>query len=1103
MKRLFTLLMLVCAFLCIPQAMKATDYYVRGAYGEGDWGSYNTGNYMTPGSNSTYTLEYTSTQDGEFRFRFAGSDWKNSEMCPFTSRFDLTTASPSYKIEYYTRDINGNETTYKNNYFYVTMTKGKTYVFTLVFNGSTPYVSCKVKESTGGDDFKFYIMGGYKGETWSSTDVSRPFVAAGNSKYSYTFTDIENTFYFRVRGVNSDGSAFEKQLAPNSSEDIALTTTQQDVVYKASDDGTSKAWTLTPESGKQYTVWLDYSAPSTPKIWYEEGSAAAAKDFKLLNNDGNAVIGTSANGLYTLDLTDETTDKVVKLNVDGDDWKLASETTAVTSGTETYTFNVSGISPLTFKAGYKYTLKLTDDGTLTVTATAAAQTRILTEGFYLVGNFFDGEGYDKINYDNAIFKFQQQKNDENGHKVYMLELPATLTAKAQVLGVNSRNIVDAVYGPGEVKAISNSTPAANASVDGQLKKSTTIAEGTNYWNMSTRRTQYEGEGQDGSYQIYITLGDDGVTPKFWKFVHNDFKRIAYFLSASRNATAMAIASTRKTITDNFNSGKYFGSVYVKEVGAEFYAISNDIACNERIGASDVTLYNDKAIKNSIDRPTYDKLFLFGNSESKGEASYDSHKITPKSGTFTADLTAGVHVLELNTNKGNFGLEQYHGGMSAEIQVRSDRATITSVSMVGPAIPGTMTEDNEWNWTSTAADMPYDENENCYKLTISTSVANGVEHFRFVGNHNKDINWFENGTLDTDKAKTSTNPNGHEASADDPNEVAYTEPNHTDDRAKSSDYDIIWNRDAGKYTVRFYIYTYTPEGESNPSFRYFYTITENDDLELRDMANVTYKGTARNFVGRGSYKYLRTWSDNKAWKRPANVDVFVVDNYSPATETSAATISLKKINDFKKSDNDVNGVIPANTGVVLAAATDGDGVLTPALSETSYNLLNITMEAASDETFKYEDKNFLTPLVTAANVPTKDDTGYNYLFGFYKGDVVDESLAANDFLLGLWISNGNGNFYSNSAYMHISNEDVKYLDLGTSYQDLFPTSGSAKKVPALLFDFANIDTPTGIKEVESEVGKFADGKYYTLSGQQIAKPVKGGIYIHNGKKYIVK
>lgn len=32
---------------------------------------------------------------------------------------------------------------------------------------------------------------------------------------------------------------------------------------------------------------------------------------------------------------------------------------------------------------------------------------------------------------------------------------------------------------------------------------------------------------------------------------------------------------------------------------------------------------------------------------------------------------------------------------------------------------------------------------------------------------------------------------------------------------------------------------------------------------------------------------------------------------------------------------------------------------------------------------------------------------------------------------------------------------------------------------------------------------ADGKYYTLSGQQVEKPTAGGIYIHNGRKFVVK
>lgn len=1085
--------MLVCTFMCIPQAMKAT-VYLRGAYGSGNWPSVKSGIEMTQ-NGSTYTLSYTSTQTGEYRFRFASSGW-NDEMCPYATGYDLT-QNPSSSAYTISNDCWESPSTANGRYFIVNMKAGTTYVFTVV-DGTTKSVACDVKGSSGGDSYaKFYLTGSFN--SWSKTDTTYPFTTTDGVNYTCTFTGLAGSpLYFKPRGVAADGSAFGSMLGTASNTNI--TTDYQNVTYG---DG---EWMLNAESSKTYTITLKYSTSSYPQIKYSEGSATTAIGFTLLNATSGAEIATSSDGTYTLDLTgDGATDTSVKLTVGDETWMLADATTVTTSGTSTYSFSKTGAAALTFKAGYKYTLKLTDDGTLTVTATAAAQTRILTEGFYLVGNFFDGEGYDKINYDNAIFKFQQQKNDDNGHKVYMLELPATLTAKAQVLGVNSRNIVDAVYGPGEVKAINNSTLAANASVDGQLKKSTTIEEGTNYWNMSTRRTQYEGEGQDGSYQIYITLGDDGVTPKFWKFVHNDFKRIAYFLSTSRNATAMAIASTRKTITDNFNSGKYFGSVYVKEVGAEFYAISNDIACNERIGASDVTLYNNNAIKNSIDRPTYDKLFLFGNSESKGEASYDSHKITPKSGTFTAGLTAGVHVLEFNSNKGNFGLEQYHGGMSAEIQVRNDRETITSISMVGPAIPGTMTEDNEWNWTSTAADMPYDENENCYKLTLSTSVANGVEHFRFVGNHNKDINWFENGTLDTDKAKTSTNPNGHEASADDPNEVAYTEPNHTDKRAESSDYDIIWNRDAGKYTVRFYIYTYTPEGESNPSFRYFYTITENDDLELRDFENITYKGNNRNILYRGKYRYFRAWSDNKAWKAPKGVDVFVVDKYTAADENSntPASFSLTQIDNVDTYG--VKGVIPANTGVILAATDEVQGIYVKTTSPTGYNVMRIPMEEADDNTATCTGiDNKLVPLIYAKNIPSSDANGYNYLFGFYNAHHAfpDDYSDTKDFLLGFWLSNGNGQYHSNACYLPLTNDVVKDLGIGISYQGL-GTSAGAKKAPALLFDFAKVNNnTTGINTVANTRVVSSD-KYYTLSGVMVEKPTAKGVYIHNGKKYIVK
>ena len=85
---------------------------------------------------------------------------------------------------------------------------------------------------------------------------------------------------------------------------------------------------------------------------------------------------------------------------------------------------------------------------------------------------------------------------------------------------------------------------------------------------------------------------------------------------------------------------------------------------------------------------------------------------------------------------------------------------------------------------------------------------------------------------------------------------------------------------------------------------------------------------------------------------------------------------------------------------------------------------------------------------------------------------------------------------------MTKETADKLKLGVKYDD-FDTSSGAKKIPALFFDFANVGSTTGINEVVNQSTKLNDGKYYTLSGQQVEKPTAGGIYIHNGRKFVVK
>ena len=746
--------------------------------------------------------------------------------------------------------------------------------------------------------------------------------------------------------------------------------------------------------------------------------------------------------------------------------------------------------------------------------------RKYSEGYYLVGNFFNFDG-ETINYKDAVFKFKQQEDDKDGNAVYMLEIPATLTARAQVMSVDATGTPVAVYGPGEVLAINNSTLPVGT--DNQtattgiknLKSNIKIEDGTNYWNMETRRTKRDGVGLDGSYKYYITVDKTMGKPSKWEIKYTDLKRVAFLLSTNPLSSALTVGSTRvkntfegqsDIIQANFSSGKYFGSLYM-DTDDEYYGASNDLRGNENVSKHS---YGYGAIENDIDRPTYNKLFLFGNGGLDVTKS-ENTKAAANFGTFKCPTKSGVYVIEFNTNKGNNDVESAHGGTGAEIR-KADFKVIKSLSMVGPAIPGTTTGNDEWDWTSTVADMDFDVSENCYKLTIATTEDNMNQAFRFVGNHKQAINWFENGTDSEDKAAnypySETNPVGHKASPSDPNEVSYTQNGLTE--STDENLNIIWNRPAGTWTVRFHIYTYSQNG-NDPSFRYFYTISENRDLELRDFKNVVYESeeNVRQILKRGDYQYFRTWSDNKAWKRPKNVDVFVVSNVTPADKTHNVGFELKNINNFDPSED----VIPANTGVILALKENTEvpgAVFHKRKSLITYNTLVIPLEEATNKDLSYTGvgkTNLLVPCVEAKNIPTEDEK-VNYLFGFYHANhgLGVTSYESNQFLLGFWISNGNGKFYSNSCYLPIAKDKAEELNLGTNnitFGNIPTNPQGVKLIPALLCDFANVDSGvTGIKDVANN-GKLSDGKYYTLSGQQVEKPTAGGIYIHNGKKYIVK
>ena len=769
--------------------------------------------------------------------------------------------------------------------------------------------------------------------------------------------------------------------------------------------------------------------------------------------------------------------------------------------------------------------------------------RVYTQGFYLAGNFFSfskNEGDNQITYDDAVFKFQQQtdqdissaKDARTVYEVYKVEIPASLTAHAQVMYVDEFGKIKNIFGPGTTKGISSTCPNTDESTGWLEAKANDCnpitKENNNYWNFVTRNETADNYS-DGMYNLYIAVDSKTHTVEKWKIDHDSDKRVAYFISTAPDATALPIYDAYdKNVT--YFSNRFYGSVNFAE-DRSYYVISNIVRGREDAFVNYTkdtygTLISDYNKYNYY--PTTNKLFLMGNGGRDWENKEPNNAVSPneKPIKFGADWS-GNQIVEFNPTKcnDNNAKTDKHLGFIGEVQFQgSKRVKITSVSMVGDAIPGTFKVDETtgkevWDYTSHAADMIYDDVEQCYTTTVVTKVGDGEKHFRFVGNHDPKINWYEDSKdVASMKAKTPlTDPaaEGHTADANDPNKVNYTQGNENPEE----DWNIIWNRPAGRWTVRLYFYTYNVEGE--PVTLYYYTISPCRDLELRDCVNIVYKSEENQRVIKnvGNYKFLRTWSDDKAWMVSKDIDIYVVDALTPDKDKNAVTIHLKQLDSEDKSGK--YNVIPANTGVILgttkeAKDIEGGAVFHERTSLTSLNTIVVPMlayNASEDETAEPKVTSLLEKLIQAQVVPTfktDETTGkvtYSYLFGAAKGKSVGiECENDNDFFMGFWISNGKGNFYSNSCYLPIDKETADILKVGTQNNQFYTdpvTGNAAKMVPGVIFDFANVGGTTGINEVVNQSTKLNDGKYYTLSGQQVEKPTAGGIYIHNGRKFVVK
>lgn len=812
--------------------------------------------------------------------------------------------------------------------------------------------------------------------------------------------------------------------------------------------------------------------------------------FTLLSND--AEVSTNTKGSFVMDLTSATAaDATIMFTIDDVIYGLATAQTISAAGTTNVDFVANATAALTLTKGFIYYLSVTKDGKMTV---VAKEKGVADGNYYLVGNFFE-EDLDKINYDKKYFRFTNSKGDGT----LSFDIPASLEIKAQVYASNGT-----CYGPVNGKTgygISNTHPtAAGKSVNGDL------VAGTNYWTFSPR-----GLAETGIYTITITV-DAAGTPTNWDVTYDNSKRMAYFLvDPTKDLDAVVHPTYAVVNADRSCSNNFYGNIHM-DADDNCFVVGN---------------IKQESDDNIVGHPlkTTSKLYLQGNggldpTMTVEDSQRDRYtKLYPNRTLGFSYNETKTMVLEYNPSKGHNTVANEDGnhGIGGEILKASSQITetpITSVQIVGNGVVGS------WKLED-AKNMKYNKKLDCWEYTFTTDKSESADNkFRFIANRDWKYNWGEESTDPEDQARTpytDTTMKGHEASLNDPNELGFTKNGTAENRNGAGTYgDMIFNRPAGEWTIRLFTRTLETE-DGGYEARHAYTITGSESKDIY----LTYLKD----------RFIRTYSNDKPMN-PVNdnVEIYEVYKYVKPEGGDAdniyerGTVHLRRLK-----------YVPANVGVVLIGVVpDGnyeDG------QTLKFSLLERTEESVGPdgdyrEVWTNSDKyiakgnqwnNYLVPTVTAENDlgnAKVDESGkitYRYFgLGNYYRTNYHKNLGKADTqedYIGFFRLTANGRSGANKAYLSIpANAEVGngvgatygYIDyngqlLGNKYEnDISPVQ--LAKMALVFDDLVDGNETTGIKELETK--KMNNNKYYNLQGIEIAHPVKG-IYIHNGKKIIVK
>lgn len=1096
--------------LLLPTEMRAHNVYLHSdvnatknnAYYS--WSNHSEYKFNDEGNNVyTFTLDASDiTKDIYFRIGVEG--WSN-DMCPYGKNDESTTNATftlgtSYEVKYGTSLYYGNK-----RCFIIEQSKQKysSYKFTVTIpdNGSR-YIKVEGvtsgSEETGTGYYLYYSTG----DKWSSASTyckgSNNELKFADGKYNVTFTIPASTskFYFCVfNGDKLDDWSNAIRPEIGSGTDGNNTATSGKI-----DNSKGKVWMYETTSTEKVTLTLSLDGVANGASWtLTKGEITPTVTYTLKYGD-TEVRGTATDNGVTFKIPYNAYNEGLSFTISDSEGKTYNPSSNVTlangepsncadNGTGKWLCNEQANTN-----GYTVTLK---DGTVKAVWSTTEIIPGSGDNYYLVGNFFTEDG-NKINYDRKIFRFEP---DGSGN--YTLDIPATLTVDCQVVRVINGTITE-VYGPNETVNVNTSNPIDNSLITNTL--GTTAKNSSNLWKFNDR-----GLNSDGLYTI--TLSESATK---WSIKHNGKKRMAYYLSTMEGATAQP-SYTEEKFSFNLENGtkpydnRYFGYIYLDK-GAKCYVISNL-----------VTQTDDSNTKLS---KTTSKLYYQGTSSGKnllttGLTDADT-KVYKNNSTYSSqpfwfgnETKASSALLQYDPTKGwQDGGYLYNLGnglsISGEVQPinNADKQgttlpEISSMQIVGDGVNGT------WN-AGDAYEMHYNATERCWEATFTTTKAESKEnHFRFIANRKLEYNFGEVNTV-ARVPYLGDDATGVSALPADPNDVQYhaetdgvTHENMTGD-------DIIFNRPAGVWTVKFYITQKLVGAGGEYKYDFKYTINGTPTVNV----NLTYRVN----------KFIRSFSYDDNLDLPADGSVKAYEAYrfeqgDKATKKHG-TVYLRRIE-----------YIPANMGVILVgevpegSGTFADGNVkafnltkrTAGLVDKNEDLWTLKDLYKDDENWS-EWNNYLVGTVTAVNdlgnaevVDGKVTKRYFGLGHYYATNEYKKTKVGDDYI-GFFRYTANAISGANKAYLSIptaTDSKFGYIDfngqwLDDNYDSPNASNGeiSTLSKAGIIFDDIDFDETTAISNVNVNEKNVKDGAYYTLQGIKVAKPTRG-LYIHNGKKVIIK